>query len=369
MKNSILLIALMFFSVISYAQGFQNGSLTKNDNTVLNGRIAIDQQTQTVQLKKEYDSQSIDFGSISEVTLRGKKFEKTTFDENTWFLHKVETGKATLYNATQSVFLINHAEKGVQVLDLKNDESQIPGKLAVLFNDCNDIRDQINNTDVISGNRLAKFVKSYNSCSYGDFEPTVEEIKKAKLFNSDQMKLYFGAGMAFNDITFFDSTTAQNESSFGVNFGIIASPAFLESLQGNLYFGLEASANFMSDKTFTNAPLAANFKVNTYRLELGTEYHVNKNGVIEPFVGIGIGFASDYFNGAYDGFRNVINSGNVYYAPRAGIIFNLKNNKAIGVTVSYLSEYTGDLDFRRGEVVTKYQVNSQYLRTSLNFYF
>ncbi len=369
MRNFILLTLFLFVAMHGQAQNYQNGSLTKTDGTQLSGRLFIDQVSGIVKFKKDYTSQDFTFGSLSEVTLRGKKFEKIEFDNNIWWLHQMMDGKATLYDASNDVFVLQHEDKGFHVLDLVNDESQIPGKLAVLFDDCNNLRDKINTTDVISGSRLARFVAGYNTCAYGNFEPTAEEVKKANLFNSDQLKVYLGAGMAFNDITFFDSDTAQNETSFGVNFGILASPAFLERLQGNLYFGLEASANFMADQTFNNAPLNANFKVNTYRVELGTQYHINKKGVVEPFVGIGIGFANDFFEGMYDGFNNDVNSGNVFYAPRAGILFNLKSGKAIGVTVSYLSEYTGDLDFRRGDVVTKYQVNSQYLKTALNFYF
>lgn len=369
MKNLLFLAMLVLTSTVIHAQTFQKGIIKNADDSVHEGRIFIDNQAKQVILKSNYSEQSFRFSSISEVRIGNKTYIQHKIDGKTYLLSELVTGKATLFHAFGNDYLLVHEEKGNHFLNISEANKQLPGTLAVLFNDCNGLRDRIYNTDDITASRLLDFTDQYNSCSFTAFEPTQEEIKAAEWFNSDVLKIYFGVGPAFNDVTFFDSDTAQNEASFGANFGILASPAFLGALRGNLYAGLEASASFMSDKSFPNAPRDANFKVNAWRMELGSQYHLFKDGIIEPYIGIGIGFSSDYFEGSYDGFPIDVNGGNVYYAPRAGILFNLNSDHSIGIMVSYLSGYTNDLDFRRGDVVTRYQVNSQYLRTAINFYF
>ena len=147
------------------------------------------------------------------------------------------------------------------------------------------------------------------------------------------------------------------------------SPGFTGNLQGNIYFTLEGSANFSGNKDFGNAGAPVDFKTSTYRLVLGAEYHFNKTGNVQPFLGFGIGATSDNFDGSFNNIPFDITGGNTIYVPKAGVLFRLNNGKHIGVVGQYISEYENDLSFPSNGEVFPLIVNNRMIIVGVSYFF
>lgn len=350
------------------AQNFKKGSIVQKDKTILDGRVFIDNENQKVLFKKEFVVQKLDFNKVSSVIINGRSFSKTEIDNKPWFAINLVSGNTSLYKISEDTFIITK-EDGTNKLINKKDE-KLNGILAVLFKDCNPLREKAFKEDGFNQSTLIAYTTNYNSCNKTEYQPTADEIKTANRNNSDQLKVFAGAGIGSNNVSFFDSDSGEAATSVGINFGIIASPAFTGELQGNLYFGLEASANFASNIAFNNAPNPIDFSLTAYRVIFDLRYHVNKNGKIQPFVGAGLGFGDNRFKGTYEDIEFKIDGGNGFFSPKAGVLYQLKNNKSIGLTVSYIPQYDNDLSFpdAEGEIIPLI-VNSEYINAGLFFYF
>jgi len=279
------------------------------------------------------------------------------------------TGKASLEKLDKSKYVISKSDGISKTIDIQAKNQNLKGVLAVLFEDCNTMRDGIFQTEYFSEKVLIKLVNTYNSCEYAEFSPTSKEIENANSVNADEVKFYGGAILGIRNTTFFDSSENENQSQFGLKFGVLASPRFHGKLQGNLYYSFEASMSFGGDKNYMNAPKTTNFSVNTYRLAIGAEYYFNKNGKINPFLGIGIGLSSDHFNGSYDNKPYKITSGNPIWMPKAGVLYKLPNGKDIGLSIDYIPEYENNLSFPNDGVFIPFIVKSSFLNIGINYYF
>lgn len=241
--------------------------------------------------------------------------------------------------------------------------------LSVLFEDCNSIRESIQKTHSISETSLKSLVNEYNACVYGEYTPTEDEISKANNFNTDEYKFFVGAGVGIRNVSFFNLNSSENMSQFGFKLGVAATPSFLGNLKGNLYFNMEVSAHFGSEKDFSNSISPTSFTVNTYRLIFSTDYYFNKKGKLKPYFGVGIGMSGDYFEGNVAGNEFDINGGNPIWMPKAGIMYTLNNGKDISLTFDYIPEYDNDLSFPVGDEIIPLDVNSSYINIGLNYYF
>ena len=352
------------------AQDFQRGSITKSDGTVVEGRVAIDNDRQQVVLKTGGTTQTLSANTVGSVQLGEVTLRPMTLDGTTLFAAPLVTGKATLYQVGTNEYFIQNENGTSQRIPLQKEEEKIPGLLSVLFSDCNAIRREVTQEDTFSESDLIEFTESYNSCAYSAYRPTEMEAEKAARHNTDKMRWYFGIGANFNSIAFFDSADTENQTAATLHAGVATTPSFTGSLQGNLYFFLEGSAGFSEDKDFSNSPEAANFRVNHFRVIAGTEFHFNKNGKFQPFLGAGIGAAGDYFKGSYQGYNFEISGGNVFFAPSAGVVFPIGNGKSLGLKVTYLTEYDNDLTFPVAANTPLFlEVDSQHINASVNFYF
>jgi len=370
MKSIYTLLFTFFISITALnAQTFTSGTITQNDNTVTQGRLAILSSENKVLLKDGFNTRSISMDQISSVTLGERSYEKINVNNKTVLAHSLVSGKASLSHLGGDNYLILKEDGVSRLLNISKNTSQLPGELAVLFGDCNSLRDNLFKTDEFNESTLIDYSSQYNNCDYSAYSPTEKEVKWANSQQPDKARFYAGAGVGFNSVSFFDSSDTEGLTGFGIQVGVMVSPGFLGKAQGNVHISLEGSANFSGDNDFGNAGTPVNLKVNTYRLLLSTEYVFNKTGTFQPFVGFGIGGTSDSFEGNVNGRTFDISGGNVIYAPKAGVLYKLKNGKHIGLVATYIPDYENDLSFPDGEAVIPLIVNSQYLNIGINYFF
>ncbi len=369
MKHFYFIFLVLFCTSVN-AQFYKSGSITDNNNQTIEGRLSIDNSESKVYLKKDGNTQTYSFNSISQITMSGRIYSMMTFEDNTYLAHSLENGKASLSDLNNSDYLILMENGLGKIINLEENKAQIPGILGVLFKDCNKIRDIIYKSDEINERILRGIVSEYNACAYGDYTPTEDEMKNANTYNTDTYRFYAGFQTQFNNTTVngFDS---NSNTGYGLGLGIAASPGFTGNLQGNLYFDFDFSMNFTGDSEYNNGFTPLNYKLNTYRITIGIEYLFNKNGTIQPFLGIGYGFTSDHYDGKMGTISFKDNNQSNLFIPKVGLLYKLKNGKHLGLTLSYITEYENDLSFRFGEVIIYYPfvVDTSAYNLSLNYYF
>lgn len=280
------------------------------------------------------------------------------------------TGQATLTKVKNGLYEIKKEDGTVKKIDIRpNVEEHLQGTLSVLFNDCKKIRQSVFDLKTITEDDLVKTVKEYNTCNYSQFEPTEKEVKQAANFQGDQYKLFASIGASVNRISYFNFDDYENLTQGQIIFGVAATPGFVGSLQGNLYFTLELNAAFSGDKDFDNSPLETNFKKNSLRASIGTEYHFNKNGSIKPLIGVGIGVVQDRYDGNYNNYEIKHNAGSAYWIPKVGVLFSMDSKKSLGVIVSYIPEYQNDLFFVNNDEIVPLIIDTHYINAGLYLYF
>ncbi|WP_443632745.1 hypothetical protein ABXT64_09790 [Candidatus Marifrigoribacter sp. Uisw_064] len=361
------LFIMSFFSI--NAQTFKSGSVTLNNNSVVNGKVSVTSEQQTIEVKHQYKKSNFTFSQVQKFTANDRSFEKKSFDEMNFFAHELVSGKASLYQIEKNKYLISKEDGVFKMIDSKKRSFVERGVLSVLFEDCNTIRESIYNVPSLSETVLIALINQYNACSYGEFSPTEKELSKANTFNTDEYKVFVGTGIGLRSISFFENNSTKNMSQFGFKVGVAATPSFLGNLQGDLYFNIEASANFGSEEGFSNSISPTSFSVNTYRLVFSSDYYFNKQGKIKPFIGVGIGISGDYFKGNVAGNEFDISGGSPVWMPKAGIMYTINNGKDISLIFDYIPEYDNDLSFPVGEKVIPLTVNSSFINIGLNYYF
>lgn len=280
------------------------------------------------------------------------------------------SGQTTLTKIKEGVYEIQKEDEAAIKIDLRpNVEAHLQGKLAVLFNDCEPLRLSVFELKNITESDLIRSVEKYNQCDRSPFEPTEKEVEKAAKFQSDTYVLFAGVVGSLNRIGFFEKSKYENLLQGQFSFGIAASPGFMGSLQGNLYLTAEVSAAFSGDKDFDNSELPINYKKNSFRGILGTEFHFNKNGTIKPLAGIGVGLVRDHYNGQYDVFKLKQNEGSAFVVPKVGVLFALDNKKSLGIILNYIPEYKDDLSFIGDGEEVSLIVNTHYFNAGLYLYF
>ncbi len=280
------------------------------------------------------------------------------------------SGKATLTKIDNGIYDIKKEDGTLKQINIRpNVEEHLQGTLSVLFQDCVEMRKSVFNLKKITEDDLIIAIEKYNNCNYTPFEPTEKEIKQASNFQEDQFKLFASIGASLNRISYFNFDDYENLTQGQLTFGIAATPGFTGSLQGNLYFTMEVNAAFSGDKDFGNSPFETNFKKNSYRGSLGAEYHFNKNGSTQPFIGVGIGVVRDHYNGTYNKYKIEQTKGSGFWIPKAGILFSLDDKKSLGVIVSYIPEYENDLSFVDNGVEVPLIIDTHYINAGLYLYF
>ncbi|WP_299685657.1 outer membrane beta-barrel protein [uncultured Dokdonia sp.] len=372
MKKNILFFAfaLILTSASAIAQNYSKGAITTTSNETIKGRVLIDYETKKVSLKKDLKISSYSFDQVNIVTLGATILEKKNINGASYYTSTITSGKGSLYKINDSQYLITGNNGKDAIINTDEKSSKTPGILAVLFDDCNSIRAILNNEDNFNRPALQKIINTYNSCEYSNYAPTEKEVKNATTYNTDQASFFAGIGTGLNNVSFFDNSNSESIVSIQVQAGVIASPSFFGRIQGNLFVTLEGSASFSGEKDFdTNTTGATSFRINSYRAFLGLEYLFNKTGKIKPFAGISIGVTSDSFEGSVDAFNFDITGGNTLFAPKIGARLQLPNQKHIGLTLSYLSEYENNLSFPVNNTVIPLIVNNENFTLSLNYYF
>ena len=368
MKLFYTLIAFSIFTFNSaVAQNYHSGTITTNNEQTLEGRVSIDNDSKKVVYKKSGGSEIYNFTAIKNVTIGAANYSKITFDNQEYLATTLVSGKASLYELRDDNFLIVNENK-VQKFNLEIDKQQIPGILSLLFNDCNSVRDEINKTAEFSANTLISLTNSYKNCEYGTYVPTETEINKANTYNTDTFRFYAALLGSFNN-TKVNNYDSNSSNGFGLGLGLAASPSFMGKLQGNIYIDFDLSMIFSGDNDFKNGEETLNYKVNSYRFSLGLEYVFNKEGMLSPFLGIGYGYTSDYYHGAIRTIDFKDHNQNYFFLPKAGVLYKLKNENHLGLTVSYISEYENDLTFIYNESSNPLVIKNSFVAIGLNYYF
>lgn len=371
MKKNIFALLLLLATAQLIAQDLSSGSITTLDNTVVKGKVAIDYTKQIIHFKKEYDQKIYSFSKVNAVTIGDDLLNKQIIGGQSYFTKQLSgnSAKATLYQIGEKEYLIAKEDGTAQSISFNSDKNRIPGTLALLFNDCNSIRASLNNQTIDSESKLVNIFNQYLGCSSENYAPTTAEIDRANAYSPDQASFFVGAGFGLNNITFFENNDSESSVSGQVAIGVIASPNFFGSIQGNLFFSLEGQAAFSGDTDFSSAPDPVNFNTNTYRLLFGMEYHFNKTGKIQPLLGISAGATSDSFKGSYNGFDFDITGGSPIVVPKIGVRIAMANQKHLGIILSYISEYNNDLRFPTEDQIILLDVDSQYFTLGVNYYF
>ncbi len=280
------------------------------------------------------------------------------------------TGKAVLTRVATGIYEIKKEDGTTKKINIRpNEDTHVQGTLAVLFNDCEKLRQSVFESHLVTEGQLIQAVETYNNCEYTPFEPTEKEIKQAANFQGDEYKLFASIGGSLNRISFFNFDDYENLTQGQASFGIAATPGFIGSLQGNLYVTLEVSAAFSGDKDFGNSPFQTNFRKDSQKANLGLEYHFNKNGSIRPLIGIGIGLSSDHYKGNYNGYNLNERDGSAFAIPKLGVLFSLDEKKSLGVILSYIPKYENDLSFRTEDDIIPLIVDTHYINAGLYLYF
>ncbi len=351
------------------AQNFSSGSVTILNNNPLEGNIAIDYLAQTVLYKKNYKTTAYTFDQVTSVSLNDRKFDKIAVDDIIYFASPLQDGKASLYQISPTEYLITTTTTKAKVINLKNDRANIAGTLAVLFSDCNSIRRSLNAIDQFNESALIRNVQAYNACDYEIYAPTPSEVDAAASYNTDAASFYLGATTGVNILQFFNNDASESIVTGQVQLGVITTPSFLGTLQGNLYFSLEGSATLSGDNSFENLPNNLNFKMSTYRLLFGLEYQFNKENKVKPFIAAAVGPTGDYYEGTLDGNDFDISGGNPIFVPRVGVRYELNNGGHLGATISYITGYENDLTFPTEEGVIPLVVDVKTISLGFNYYF
>lgn len=353
------------------AQDLSSGSITTLDNTEVKGKVAIDYTKQIIHFKKEYDQKIYSFSKVNAVTIGDDILNKQVVGAQSYFTKELSGNatKATLYQIGENEYLIAKVDGSAKSISFDTDKSRIPGTLAVLFNDCNSIRATLNGKTIDSESKLANIFNQYLDCSSETYAPTAAEIERANAYSPDQASFFIGAGLGLNNVSFFENNDSESSISGQLAIGVIASPNFFGSIQGNLFLSLEGQAAFSGDTDFSQAPDPVNFSTNTYRLLFGMEYHFNKTGKIQPLIGISAGATSDSFKGSYNGFDFDISGGSPIVVPKIGALIAMANQKQLGIILSYISKYDNDLRFPTEDQIILLDVNSQYFTLGVNYYF
>ncbi len=369
MKSFYTLIILSFFTInIALAQNYQTGSITTKDQQSVEGRVAIDNSSKKVFFKKNGESNVYSFSNIEKVEIVGTNYSKIKFNNEELLANSLTTGKATLYSLSNDDILIIKENNDGHQFNLKNDKAQIPGLLSLFFNDCNSLREVINKTDYFTEKSLKSLTDTYNNCEFGAYTPSENEISKASAYNTDYFRFYGGLLSTFNKTTVndFDPT---NTSGFGIGVGLASSPAFMGNLKGNLYFNFDVNMLFNGSQDFKNGSTPLNYKLNTYRFSIGMEYVFNKNGNVQPFIGIGYAFSLDHYDGELGTISFKDDSRKFFFTPKAGVLFQLNNENHIGLTVSYIPKYESDLSFYFNEELNPLVIDTESITIGVNYYF
>ena len=138
----------------------------------------------------------------------------------------------------------------------------------------------------------------------------------------------------------------------------------------NIFFNFDIAILFTGNSEFENEFLL-NFKQNSFRLSLGIEFVFNKEGIVLPFLGIGYGYGSDYYNGTIETINFKDHKQNFFFNPKVGVFYKLKNKKLLGITINYLTGFKNDLSFRYGEELTYYPlvINQSSISLGLSYQF
>ncbi|MFC7356566.1 outer membrane beta-barrel protein [Jejudonia soesokkakensis] len=375
MKYIYIIIALCFTLQVE-AQKKGAGEVTTKNGVTLAGEIRLINSEQALKIKENSASepQTYSYSNIKSVSIEDTKYVTITYDNKLILAEELVDGKATLLDIGNDRLLVRKSGEESQVLymDSTNPEkNKIPGILSLIFNDCNSIREDLKNGLRYTQYSVVETVKAYNNCDYNNtgYIPTEQEISMSSDYQRDEFLFYGGIGATLNRSSFFNFDDYESFTQPQIQIGVLATPGFVGSLQGKLFFYLEALASFSGDRDYENAGVPASLKKSSLKAIIGPEYHFNTDKTIQPVIGVGFGVGADTYKGKYDGFAVDDTGGHIFLAPKIGLLFNLSNGKKIGVMANYITEYEAKLNYERNNTIAPIIIDTHNFTLGINYYF
>lgn len=364
MKLIVSLALVLFLSNISYCQTFKRATITYKDQSTEKESIYIDYNKSLI-YKVSLTRKPLFFSDVDKLEIDGKAFTKITINGTKYFAHQITKGSSTLYDITSGRYLIDSNVSESKLIDFKIDRSKISGKLSVLFNDCNEVRDFLFSKKFFSEKDLVAAVSKYNSCNYEEYIPTELQVKKANISRNDKVAFYAGVGMGVNSIAFEKGGEKEGLLSTYLQVGVQGFPGSSPDKENNFSINAVIQYWLSPQNDFQNTFITRDIKINSLRLMIGSEYAFIKKSSLKPFIGFNLGISSDTYTGNL-GLADInINKGHFLYGIKTGLNYYLESSK-MALVFNYLPETRSNVRPRTSPSLIVY--NSIY-SLSLNYHF
>jgi hypothetical protein len=368
MKTLILPCLLVLFSFQALlAQNYKNGTLTDINNTTFTGQFSIDHQNALLLYRDGQTSRAFGYSQIQSFSIDGQNVVVKQVNNQNVLLTELVSGKATLYEKNQTLFYIENQKDFIEINTSEN-TFLIPGKLNLVFSDCNSIREPISKVSNFNKSALVRLTEQYNLCDYNEgFELTEKEIRESERFRTDVFSFYAGAGITFSNLGYKD---AEKNTIFPqLSLGVLVSPGFLGNLQHKLHFGTDVSYGFGISQNLSATNENLDVKLHSFVYAFESQFHFNTSNYLQPFIGGGVNFHSDRYKGVLNGEDFNSLDGRFNYTLKAGVVLNAGKNR-LGLSLRYIPEFTSDASFINSEgTYTFLDINNSYFITRVEFYF
>lgn len=368
MRPHLFINLLMFLIFQAFvAQSFKNGTLTDVNNNTYNGKFSIDHENSILRFKNEQTNKVFGYSQIQSLTIDGQNVVVKQLNQQPVLLTILQSGKATLYEKTRSLFVIENAGEFITINTSEN-TFVIPGRLYLAFSDCNSIREHIARVSNFNKSALIGLTEFYNRCAYNEgFELTEKEIRESERFRSDVYNFYAGAGLTVSNLAYRDEDKNILLPQFSV--GVLASPGFLGRLQHQLLFGTDVTYGVAQSQTLNPAGELLGVKLHSFVYTIESQFHFNSSNKWQPYLGIGVNFHSDRYKGQLNGERFNTKDGGFNYNLKAGLLLKTAKN-SWGISLRYIPEFTSDASFFNSEgIYSPLKFNNSYLSARVEFYF
>mgnify|MGYP001339112859 CR=1 FL=1 len=368
MKTLILPCLLVLFSFQAIiAQNYKNGTLTDVNNITYTGQFSIDHENNLLRYREGQTSRVFGYSQIQSLTIDGNEVFVKQIDNQNVLLTTLVRGKATLYEKNRTLYYIENQKDFVEI-NTSEKTFLIPGKLNLIFSDCNSIREPITRMSNFNRSTLIRLTEQYNSCDYSEgFELTEKEIRESERFRSDVFSFYTGAGITISNLAYRNEEKAVLFPQ--LSLGVLVSPGFLGNLQHKLHFGTDVSYGVAQSQNLNTENENLEVKLHSFVYAIESRFHFNTSNKIQPYLGIGINFHSERYKGQLNGENFNSLDGRFNYNLKAGIMLHTGKNRW-ALSLRYLPEFTSDASFfdSQGQF-TPLDINNSYLATRIEFYF
>jgi hypothetical protein len=368
-KNISLFLVAFLLAGFAYAQKFEKGILIDNNNTTIEGKFFIDNDSYKVIQKEKKEFSEYFFTDIKSFQRDGVFYKEISFDDKYFLVKHIVSGKANLYQLSETEFFV---EKGRHVQKLYAHTDFTIAALQKLFEDCEDINSHIESQLRLDKFAIARVVNHYNHCGlpYEEFIVDDREIFQALNVKKDNLLFKFTSGVGVNTLTLFDDGKNMSVANFHFGAGAMYSPNFFGVLQNRLYFNVDAMYSTSSEKFFTTNTLGDfDIEVEALKFAFGWYMHFNTSKKLQPYAGMDLLFQRDFYKGIYEQKRFHTHIGLSHFMPTLGVRYKTTSNY-FSLSASYIPQYENNSSFRdTDDNFIPLQVFSEQFVFIIAFYF